>query len=139
MSSKSKDVLRRLAPKEVVEVLQGPLKEEASGVKRIQARAFKDGATGWVTVEGSSGSAFLREGGHAFKVVKETILTEAFSLEVTDEANRKLKQATRKLKVGEILEMLEWPATEEQSGLVRAKVRALSDGEVGFVTAFGNQ
>jgi len=138
MAPSSSKVLRKLAAQEVVEVLQGPFREEATGIVRIEARAFKDGERGWVSVLGNKGARFLKEGGHAFKVLKETILTDEFSLEASKEETRKLKQTTTKLKVGELIEVLEWPAKEEQSELMRAKVKSMNGGVVGYVTTMGN-
>merc|ERR1740121_446349 len=96
---------------------------------------------GWVTLKGSQGSDFLVEGGCLFKVVKETILTSrfGFSSEGAKETSQKLKDSTRKLNVGETVEVREWPKKEESSGLMRMKCMAKTDGALGWVTAVGNQ
>jgi len=131
--------VRRIEVNEVVEVLQGPMREGSVDVMRVQARAMKDGLEGWITVAGTQGTSFLKEGGGLFKVVKETILTESFELDTGKESNRKLKEVVnRKLKEGELLEVWEWPKLEEKSGLVRMQARAKSDGAVGWVTTTGN-
>merc|ERR1712217_762568 len=131
--------LRRLAQREVVEVLQGPLRDESAGDVRIEARSFKDGMTGWITISGSMGPELLKEGASVFKVVKETILTESLSIEASAETMRKVKQQNRRLNRGEHLELLEWPVKEEESGLMRMKAKVRSTGAVGFVTTMGNQ
>jgi len=38
-----------------------------------------------------------------------------------------------------LLQLLEWPRTEEESGLLRMKARLKKDGTVGWVTTKGNQ
>merc|ERR1712062_80429 len=135
---KESKTLRRLEVNDVVEVLQGPMKDDSVNVDRIFARVMKDGTEGYITIAGNQGTVFLKEGGGTFKVVKETILTEAFELE-TKESARKLKDNTRKLKEGEIVEVYEWPKKEETSGLHRLKGKVKSDGAVGWVTSTGNQ
>merc|ERR1719235_512758 len=46
--------LRKLAPKEVLKVLDGPFEDETSGVKRVKAKCLSDGVEGWVTVQGNA-------------------------------------------------------------------------------------
>jgi len=133
--------VRRLDEGEAVEVVSAPQKEETVGVLRVRGIAMKDMAEGWVTLQGSQGSKFLVEGGNLFKVVKETILTASFSLggEGDKESPKKLKDSSRKLRAGELVEVREWPKKEEASGLVRMKCRVKTDGSVGWVTVVGNQ
>jgi len=50
-----------------------------------------------------------------------------------------LKDTTRKLREGELLEVYEWPRKEEKSGLLRMKAKVKGDGAVGWVTTEGNQ
>merc|ERR1712137_908181 len=138
ISIKDSRTLRRLDVNEVVEVMEGPLREDTVEVMRVHAKALKDGSEGWITIAGNQGTVFLRNGGDHFKVVKETILTDWFELEKKD-VPRKIKTTTRKLKEGEILEVLTWPKKEEKSGLMRMKAKMKSDGAVGWVTATGNQ
>merc|ERR1719203_54586 len=100
---------------------------------------MRDDLEGWATVTGNQGTIFLREGGNLFKVVKDTILTDTFGLTADKESSRKLKDTTRKVKEGEVLEVYEWPRKEEASGLTRMKAKVKSDGAVGWVTTTGNQ
>jgi len=139
MSIKDKQAIRRLDVNEVVEVLDGPLKETSYDVLRIRAKALRDGETGWITMKGNQGSVFLVEGGNLFKVVKETIITEAFELN-GDTADLKslLKDDRRKLKEGTVLEVQEWPKIEEKSGLTRMKGKVRSSGSIGWVTTISS-
>merc|ERR1712048_280482 len=137
---KESKTVRRLETNEVLEVLRGPMKEDSFKMMRVQARMMNDGAEGWITVAGNMGTAFLKEGGNIFKVVKETATTDTFELEADKEATRKLKEtALKKLKVGEILEVHDWPKKEEKSGLMRMRAKVKSSGNIGWVTTVGNQ
>merc|ERR1712137_1007795 len=110
-------------------------------VKRVHVKLMKDDVEGWVTPVGNQGTVFLQERALMMKVVKETILTSAFAIVGTDESKeetRKLKDSTRKLKVGELLEVREWMKKDESSGLMRMKVKAKSDGQLGWATATGS-
>merc|ERR1712032_205557 len=112
-------------------------KDDSVEVYRINARVMKDDLEGYIAIAGNQGTVFLREGGNEFKVIKETILTDGFEVDVQQAS--KLKDKTRKLKEGELLECLEWPKKEEKSGLTRMRCKVKSDGVVGWVTSTGNQ
>jgi len=83
-------------------------------------------------------AAVKKAGGKLLKVVKDTIVTSAFSLAGDKDETRKLKDSTRKLKEGEIVEEIEPAAKEEESSLMRMKVRVISDGQIGWATSVGN-
>lgn len=139
-SIKDSKTLRRLDAGEIVEVVRGPCEEGTVKVMRVQAKVMKDDLEGWITVSGNQGTTFLEEGGNIFKVVAETILTDAFELDGGDAgAAKKVKDTTRKLKIGELVEVRAWAKKEEKSGLLRMKCKCLSDGSVGWATTFGNQ
>jgi len=135
--------LRRLEAGEVVEALGRPMKETNVEVPllRVRAQAVKDGLEGYITVAGNQGSVYLEEGGRCYKVVKETILTDSFDVggEASIKTTRKLKDTTRKLKKGEILECHQWPKKEPISGLMRLKGKARNGGQIGWATVTGNQ
>merc|ERR1712039_874797 len=82
---------------------------------------------------------FVMECAGQFKCVKETILTDCFDLsEEKKGSTRTLHQTTKKLAVGDIVEVREWPRKEENSGLTRMKCRVKSDGRIGWATTLGN-
>jgi hypothetical protein len=135
---KDSKTLRRLEVGEVVEVIEGPVEEESAKLMRIHAKVMKDDIDGWVTIAGNQGTKFLEEGGSVFKVVKETIMTNEFELDGDKKETQKLKDTTRKLKEGELVDVREWPKKEEKSGLMRMKCKTKSDGKVGWVTTLGN-
>eukprot|EP00434_Breviolum_minutum_P001615 symbB.v1.2.001425.t1/scaffold34.1/size402451/6 len=122
-----------LATLEVGEVLEliGDETLEATeelDLHRIRARRLKDGQEGWVTVRGNAQSVFLQLGGDRLAVVKETSLTESVSISGQD--------VLRPLRVGELLDIMGEESMDEVSGL-RARVRAQSDGQVGWATKVG--
>jgi len=139
-SIKESKMLRRLDIGEVVEIHRGPIEEEVVKVMRVFATAKQDDLEGWITISGNQGTTFLEDGGNVFKVVTETILTECFELDgATSGAAKKVRDTTRKLKVGEIVEVRVWAKKEEKSGLMRMKCKCRADGATGWVTTVGNQ
>jgi len=137
MEIKDSKTLRRAEVGEVFEVLEGPVTEESTKLPRLKVRAMLDGQEGWVTQAGNKGTTFLEEGGNTFKCVKETILTQSFDIAAQQDPTKK-KELTRKLKVGEIVEVVEWPKKEETSGLERMLCRCIVDGCGGWATTVGN-
>jgi len=133
---KTSKTTRRLDLDEIVKVIKGPMKESVTGVMRHCVQALKDDVVGWVSAVGNAGTVFLKEGGRQFKVIKETSLTEAFEIEGKEELK---EPAAPKLKVGEVVEVQEWPKKEPNSGFLRLKVRRKSDGAVGWATSTGRQ
>merc|ERR1712019_265019 len=101
--------VRRIEANEVCELVEGPVKEAEVDVERVHVKMLKDDAAGWVTPVGNQGTVFLEEmnEGVTMKVVKETILTSSFSLsgDGAKDQNRKVKDVTRKLKEGELVEV----------------------------------
>jgi len=87
---------RKLDMNEVLEVLDGPFKEEMARVTRVRCRAVRDGVEGWVTVGTSLGTEFLREGCSKFQVMKDTMLSAGLTLGDQPDANAR----PRKLAAG---------------------------------------
>eukprot|EP00928_Gymnodinium_smaydae_P062580 TRINITY_DN4640_c0_g4_i3.p1 TRINITY_DN4640_c0_g4~~TRINITY_DN4640_c0_g4_i3.p1 ORF type:complete len:1025 (-),score=220.06 TRINITY_DN4640_c0_g4_i3:391-3012(-) len=126
---KASTTLRRLDVAEVCEVLEGPVREEATEMERLRVRLLRDGLEGWVTPVGNQGTKFLEPWESRMKVLKETIVTHAFELGDSSKTLRKLKQ-------GEQVEMRQWMKKDDASGLTRMRVRT-EDGKVGWATAIG--
>lgn len=127
---KESKVVRRVEPDEVIEIDEGPVKEDSVGVMRIKGRATRDGTVGWATISGNQGSVFLVPGGNTMDVVREASLTTAFESD---------SEEVRKLRAGESLEVWEWFKEEEKTRKVRLKGRVQGDGAVGWVTASDNE
>jgi len=126
------EAVRRIEEGEVVECLTGPTTEDGADVSRVQVKAMNDDVVGWVTPVGNQGTEFLKDGGNIFKVVKETILTGSFVI------GEDTKTKDRKMKIGEIVTVVEWAKKEEVSGLMRMKVQVKSDKQIGYATSVGN-
>jgi len=122
--SKSK-TLRKAEEGEIVEVLEGPSKDEKVGLLRIKARSLSDGIVGWITVKGNHGTPFLQEVEKPFY---------ACNTEMSLEKDFEGSSAVRQLKEDEVVELLEGPRKEEVPDALRAKVKATSDGETGWLT-----
>lgn len=131
-------VVRRLEVGEIIEHLEGPSQDETTGVKRIRGRATRDGTEGWATVEGDAGTVFLEKGGFIFTVLKDVALTGAFEMGVAGDAAAG-KDLVQTLAAGDMLEVIEHEKKDETSGLRRMKVRARSNGAVGWATSYTGQ
>merc|ERR1712137_1337078 len=102
---------------EMCEVIDGPTAEAGTDIRRVQVKMMKDGVVGWCTPVGNQGTVFLEESPLQLKVVKETIMVPTFDLAAS-------KETTKKLKPGEIVEVLEWMKKDEVLGIMRAKVKS---------------
>jgi len=116
-------VVRTLQQGEVLEVLQGPQREE-EGASRLKGRSLRDGSEGWLTLSRRIVYWFPH-----YKCEVSTPLTDA--LEV------KSGNTLRALDVGERLDALDGPAEDKASGSMRVRVRADKDGLSGFATISG--
>lgn len=126
--------LKKLNVGEVIEILDEPQEEETIGVRRLKGRVVRDGVIGWITVAGNQGTVYLEEGGELYRVVKETALMEtpADMLEYTS-------KQVRMLKVGEVVEAVDWEKQEQSKPLDRIKVKAKDDGAVGWASRVDDQ
>jgi len=130
LSIKSK-TMKRLDVGEVLEGLEGPSKDDASGVMRHRCRIVQEGGLeGWVTLAGNQGTKFLELGGNFMTCVKETTITDGLSI-----ANSK---TIRNISQGEVIEVREWPKKEADAEVLRVKGKAKKDGTIGWVTVAGN-
>lgn len=131
LSAMDSTVLATLEVGEVVELIgDDSHATEELDLHRIRVRRLKDGQEGWVTARGNANNVFLQLGGDRLSVVKETSLTDSLSISGQD--------ALRQLRVGEILDIMGEESIDEVSGLLRARVRAQSDGSVGWATKVGS-
>jgi len=122
--------MRKVAPGEVLEVLEGPRKESALETQRVRGKAQKDGKMGWVTLKDAAGNAQLE---------LTSMLVCKASIAITTTFDIGQGKALRKLDVGETLEIVEAPQEDPARSLTRVKAKARSDGKEGYVTMKGNQ
>lgn len=128
--------LRRIDAGEVVEVLEGPVKDSVMRLSRLRARTLKDCVDGWLTVSGNQGTVFLEPFDGIFRVAVETAITPHLNpaAAVSSEIGTR-----RKLVPGELVEACEWGMVEETSGLTRMRCRAQADGELGWATVTNDE
>jgi len=124
--NKDTKTIRKLAVDELVEILEAPPRVAADGaLPRVRCRVLLDGTEGWVSVRGNQGSAFLETVEKPYYCFQdETSLRE--SLEASS-------GEVRKLKVGEVVEVVEGPKRPEAAEISRARVRD-DKGVAGWVT-----
>jgi len=130
ISIKSKTV-RRLEVNEVLEILEGPKKEDGANVMRVKCLAVMDDLLGWVTVVGNQGTPLLIPGGNLLTCVKETVITDGLSVQDS--------KTVRRLAKGEVIEVLEFPKKDPSISCVRIRGKAKIDGTTGWITVEGNQ
>eukprot|EP00929_Paragymnodinium_shiwhaense_P028629 TRINITY_DN16564_c0_g1_i1.p1 TRINITY_DN16564_c0_g1~~TRINITY_DN16564_c0_g1_i1.p1 ORF type:complete len:371 (+),score=75.02 TRINITY_DN16564_c0_g1_i1:62-1114(+) len=121
--------LRGLDIDEVVELVEGPVKE-SNGVVRIRCRAVRDGEQGWTVEKGDTGTPFLSQSKVHYKVIKQISMTSSFELASA--------RTIRKLEINELLEVQDWEQVERKSGMKRLRAKANTDGAVGWVTTVTN-
>jgi len=117
--------LRSLAPGDVLEVLEGPRKEEFGEVMRAKCKTMS-GVRGWFTVTDSDGVNA--------EVGKYYVCTTSIAL--TDMLEIQGCKVLRKLEVGEVLAVTKGPC--EVEGALRFEGRTMKN-ETGWVTIRGNQ
>ena len=81
-------ILRSLAEKEEVEVIDGPRSDPSTKMERLHVKCLSDAKEGWVTVKGNQGTAFLepldshiKDLDSAFKTKRADQNTEAYCAE----------------------------------------------------------
>merc|ERR1711957_454232 len=97
-------VLRKLAVAEILTLLEGPVRDEESGVTRIKCKALKDELEGWVTTKGNAGTTYAEVSAKLYTVLREMPLQKVFASSSTQEV--------RKLAEGEAIHVIEGPKPE---------------------------
>merc|ERR1712151_977893 len=123
---KASKVVRKLAEGEWFEA-SGPLVEDAaSGVWRLPGKALKDDKQGWLTTKGNAGTVYAEQMTKYYSVNKEVQLEKRFQTAGAE--------AIRKMEVDETFQLLEGPRDEKATPEVKAKVRCVRDGKVGWIS-----
>lgn len=130
LSVNSKSV-RKLKNKWVVDLIEPEQVDPISGAKRIKIKVRFDSSIGWATLTGEYGSVFMVP--HTYVVVKEASLTNTFA-NVSDKNVIQEHHTIRKVKPGEVLEVLELQRRDPASNISRIHCRAKSDSTVGWVS-----
>jgi len=127
--SGTSSVVKKVLADEVLEVLEGPRKEEFGETMRAKCKAARDGAVGYFTVTSGDGKPNAEEGEKYF------ICTAAIAL--TDAKDIKQCKVLRKLEVGEVILAQEGPM-EGEGGVTRIRGMCMKDRSPGWVTIKGN-
>eukprot|EP00928_Gymnodinium_smaydae_P017927 TRINITY_DN16838_c0_g3_i1.p1 TRINITY_DN16838_c0_g3~~TRINITY_DN16838_c0_g3_i1.p1 ORF type:complete len:2020 (-),score=638.02 TRINITY_DN16838_c0_g3_i1:82-6141(-) len=117
---------RKLAVGELVEVLEAPRNEPSTGLSRARCRVLSEGMEGWITLRGNAGTNFLESCSKPF-----CCSYEALPLEAAFESGG---AEVRKMKCGEVLEVLEGPRNEPSVDVLRLRCKAKKDGKAGWAT-----
>merc|ERR1711990_896737 len=95
----------------------GSMVDSKGDLQRVKGCAVSDSLEGWITIKGNKGTAYLEEVNGLYKVARETILTDSFELGGT------ARKDDVKLRVGDFVQVREWPKKEKPSGLTRMKCK----------------
>ncbi len=111
-----------------------------SGAESVAESSQDEPISGWVTLTGNKGTNFFSLHTPGYRVVKQTVLTNIFSM--------KNFRPVARLNVGDYVRAIGFPRREPQSGLLRVKATTVglkkdSSGAMvvstGYVTVEGNQ
>jgi len=122
--------IRKVELQEVIELLEGPKATEGeASIRRVRGRSLKDGAEGWVTLQGNQGTPYLQEVEKPYYYCKTDVsLEKEFKSSGED-------GTLRTLKADEVLELLEGPKKETYEPVLRVKGKASKDDALGWFTA----
>merc|ERR1712176_6319 len=120
-------VLGKLQEGETFDASTGEVKQDASGISRVQGKATKSGVEGWITTKGNAGTIFAEVVAKNYIVQKEMELCRGFDC----------AHAMRKIEVGEAFKVVEGPKEEKSAPEARIKVRTATDGVEGWVSKNG--
>jgi len=119
-------VIRKLEVNEVFFLLDGPVTETDMNVVRVQGRALKDQATGWITIRGNAGTEYATDSIKYVTMFFDTPMHETFQSTGAD--------VKRVLLKNEAVEVLEDAKEETFDTVFRLRGRALKDGAVGWIS-----
>jgi len=134
LSVNSKSI-RKLKGKWVVDLLEDETIDPVGGARRIKIKVRYDGSIGWATLMGEYGTVFMVP--HTYVVVKEASLTNSFA-NVNDQNQIVDHHTIRKLKPGEVIEVLELQKRDPVNNVSRIHCKTKSDNTIGWVTVATN-
>merc|ERR1719162_734411 len=94
-------LVRKIDPGELFEVLEGPNADPETDMKRARGRALRDGATGWVSILNNKGGALL-------KPASKPMMTCAIAVPMLKSFDSTSPEI-RKIEVGEVFELIAGP------------------------------
>jgi hypothetical protein len=120
---------RKLAAGELFVALDDPVDVDGTNVKRVNAKAAKDGVTGWVSITGAKVGTVYSAPSKRHYVVRNQVSVYKRAAGQGD--------VVKCLEEGEIVEMLGVPKSEKVEVPVRMRCRALTDESVGWISVGG--
>merc|ERR1712176_326861 len=115
---------------EILELIEGPKKEELPDIKRAKVKASKDNAIGWLTLVDKQGTVYAE--------ANQKLYVCTQSIAMTDVQDIKSCKVVRKLAVGEFFEVSGEIAVDKEASVSRIEGKALKDGKSGWITLKGN-
>jgi len=128
-STDAKEV-RSIKEHEVLELLQGPQREEFPASTRARVKTSKDSVTGWVTLRDKFSVVYAE--------ANKKLYTCKTSVAMTDGEDIKACKVLRKLAVDEMFEASGDCVEDKDAGVTRVAGKALKDGKEGWITTKGN-
>jgi len=122
-------VIRKLVVGELFLAMEAPVIDSTASITRVKGKALTDDKEGWVTIKGNAGTVYAEASSKYYSILKETPITKAFPSESSEKV--------RMLEAGEPFQVMEGPKEEKFAPANRAKVSALKDGAVGWITLKG--
>lgn len=121
--------VRKLAPDEILELVEGPKKETFPDSIRVRGKAMKDGATGWILAQDKAGVVIAE--------AEDNYYTCTATVAMTDGREVATCKGVRKLAIGELVLVTEGPESTE-GGVTRCKGVTVKDKVEGWITTKGN-
>lgn len=121
--------LRKMQLEEIAQVLERKKGEDAGNLERVRCIALTDLTEGWITVQGSQGTAFLEPCPKPYYCFEEDVMLAAGPTPDAAPA-----EGARRIKAGEVLELREGPRVEEPRTLMRVECKSAKDGKKGWIT-----
>merc|ERR1712186_95484 len=119
-------LIRKLGVGELFTVEEGPVEEKDAGITRVKGKSAKDEKVGWITIKGNAGTVYAEPSAKHYCVLEDTLLSKKFASSSSGD------DEIRMLVKGEAMHVLEGPKEEAFPAETRIKVKALSDGGVGW-------
>jgi len=118
-------LVRKIDPGELFEVLEGPTADPVTDMKRARGRALRDGATGWVSILNNKGGALLKPAAKPMMTCTVAVpLLKAF-----DSTSPELRQ----IEVGQVFELIRGPQEASRATETNIQGKAAKDDAAGWI------
>lgn len=118
-------VVRKVAAGEALRVIGGKKEDASIEITRLQFKAVKDGAEGWVTLKGNQGTIFAEASTSHYVVSKGCSIRAAAARDAAE---------VGKLKKGDVFAAKAEPVEDTPATRLLMRARAMDDGASGWVS-----